>query len=78
MLFGTADVDCLRPRGDEVACLSRGDSERDASDRAARSEPAEGERLLELLGLPMPAPPGRNGSVTERGRDFGRPEDMLV
>lgn len=74
-LFGTADVDCLRREGDgdEVGCRSRGDSDLEASERAARSEPSEGDMLPWPVGRFSMPPPGWKGSVTARGRDLGRP-----
>lgn len=69
-LFGTEEVDCrLREADDPTDCLSRGDKDRDASERAARSTPREGPILL---GGNIPLP-GWNGSVTALGRDLGRP-----
>lgn len=68
MLFGTEEVDCRRLEIDgPTDPLSRGDKDRDASERAVRSTPREGPRLL------GGSIPGWNGSVTARGRDFGRP-----
>lgn len=53
-LLGTADVDCLlrEGEGDDVGCLSKGDNDLEMSERAARSEPSEGDMLL-------PGPVGR-------------------
>lgn len=75
-LLGTADVDCLLLEAAERR--SRGDRDRDEDwlgDRLAPNCPGDvpwlTDRLVGIL-------PGWKGSVTDRGRDFGRPSSRML
>jgi hypothetical protein len=72
-LLGTAEVDCLLRLGDTEA-RSRGDKEREESERSAA---ADGERLLDPCRELKRVPPLLKGSVTALGRCRGRPATRI-
>ena len=76
-LLGTADVDCLLLEAAERR--SRGDRDRDEDwpgDKLAPNCPGDVPWLTDRLGGTLLL--GWKGSVTDRGRDFGRPSSSCM